>query len=169
VVSAAAAAKYKLSVIHVPKSIFNDMPLGEGVRTFGFSTAREVGCQLVQNFANDARTMLRWYILVCMGQKAGHLTLGIGKAGAATVTIIAEDYLNRSTPLTFMELATVLEAAIYKVRKQTPREAARASDSPAAAGLNLRFDVCMHEAMWHLTSASFARFSAVVVVFSVVR
>jgi 6-phosphofructokinase len=114
VVTAAAAAKYKISVVHVPKTIFNDV---EGVgQTFGFSTAREVGMQLVQNFANDARTMQRWYLLVCMGQKAGHLTLGISKAGAATVTIIPEDYLSRSNPLTFSELATVLEAAIYKRR-----------------------------------------------------
>ena len=115
-VSAAAVAKYKLSVVHVPKSIFNDLPLGEGVRTFGFSTAREVGSELVQNFATDARTMLRWYILVIMGQFAGHLTLGIAKAGASTVTIIGEDYLGRGTPLSFNELATVLEGSIYKRR-----------------------------------------------------
>lgn len=116
VAAAAATAKYPLSVILIPKTIFNDMPLEQGTRTFGFSTAREVGAQLVHNFANDARTMLRWYILVCMGQKAGHLCMGIGKAGASTVTIIAEDYLHRpqSNPLTFQELATVLEGAVYK-------------------------------------------------------
>lgn len=94
--------------------------LADGVLThnssFGSSTAREVGSQLVQNFSNDARTMNRWYLIVCMGQKAGHLTLGIGKAGAATLTILAEDYAGRTTPLTFEELATTLEAAIYKRR-----------------------------------------------------
>ena len=68
------------------------MPIHVDCRTFGYSTAREEGMKLVQNFANDARTMLRWYILVCMGQKAGHLSLGIGKAGAATLTLIPEDY-----------------------------------------------------------------------------
>jgi ATP-dependent phosphofructokinase / diphosphate-dependent phosphofructokinase len=75
---ASSESKYKLSVAHVPKTIFDDLPLPEGVRTFGFSTARDVGAQLVQNFAADARTMLRWYILVVMGQRAGHLALGIG-------------------------------------------------------------------------------------------
>jgi 6-phosphofructokinase len=59
-----------------------------------------------------------WYILVTMGQKAGNLTLGIGKAGASTVTIIAEDFMHRraNNPLTFSELATILEGAIYKRR-----------------------------------------------------
>lgn len=119
--TAARQAGYKLSIIHAPKSIFSDFGFlstssGEGIRTVGFSTACEVGTQLVHNFSTDARTMLRWYILVCMGQKAGHLTLGIGKAGAATVTILAEDYQNRTTPLTFNELATTLEGAIYKRR-----------------------------------------------------
>ena len=116
--TAANEAKYKLSVVHCPKSIFSDMPLGENIKTFGFSTARDKGAEIVHNLASDARTMLRWYILVCMGAYAGHLTLGIAKAGAATVTILAEDYINRPPTqlLTFKELVSVLEAAIYKRR-----------------------------------------------------
>jgi 6-phosphofructokinase len=40
VCAAAKRSKYKLSVVHVPKTIFNDLPLPDGARTFGFSTAR---------------------------------------------------------------------------------------------------------------------------------
>jgi 6-phosphofructokinase len=49
------AAKIKLSISHVPKTIFNDLPLGSA-RTFGFNTARQVGHTLVQMFAVDAAT-----------------------------------------------------------------------------------------------------------------
>ncbi len=40
----------------------------------------------------DARTTSRWYILVAMGRKAGHLALGIGKAAGATLTLIPEEF-----------------------------------------------------------------------------
>lgn len=61
----------------MPKTIFNDLPLPDSARTFGFSTAREVGIDLMHNLQMDARTMQRWYIGVVMGQQAGHLALGI--------------------------------------------------------------------------------------------
>jgi len=119
VAKAAQAAKIKLSIVHVPKTIFNDLPLPDGSRTFGFSTAREVGSRLAHNFHTDARTMLRWYVLVVMGQKAGHLALGIGKAAAATVTIIPEEFKNKK--VTFSTIADMLEASIYK-RKALGKE-----------------------------------------------
>ena len=34
----------------------------------------------------------RWYVVVAMGRKAGHLALGIGKAAGATLSIIAEEF-----------------------------------------------------------------------------
>lgn len=112
VASAARAAQVALSIVHVPKSIFNDLPLPEDAKTFGYETAREVGVQLVHNLKADARTMQRWYIVVVMGQKAGHLTLGIGKAAAATLTIIPEEYKGKK--LVFSELCDMLQAAIHK-------------------------------------------------------
>jgi len=68
------------------------LPLPNNSRTFGFNTARQVGTTLVQMFAQDAATMIRWYILTCVGSDSGHLTLGIGKAAAATITVIPEEY-----------------------------------------------------------------------------
>ena len=41
VASAAKAANMKLSCVHVPKSIFNDLPLPENAKTFGYDTARQ--------------------------------------------------------------------------------------------------------------------------------
>jgi 6-phosphofructokinase 1 len=40
----------------------------------------------------DAKTTSRWYFVVAMGRKAGHLALGIGKAAGATLTLIPEEF-----------------------------------------------------------------------------
>jgi len=88
--------------------------LPDNSRTFGFNTARQVGTTLVQMFAQDAATMVRWYILTCVGADSGHLTLGIGKAAAASITIIPEEYKGRKVE--FSEIVDLLEATIYKRR-----------------------------------------------------
>ncbi|MBI4179903.1 6-phosphofructokinase [bacterium] len=79
-------------VVHVPKTIDNDLPLPEGTPTFGYETARQVGSVIVQNLAEDARSIGRWFLVVAMGRKAGHLALGIGKASGATVILIPEEF-----------------------------------------------------------------------------
>ena len=89
----------KIRVAHVPKTIDNDLPLPESTPTFGFETARHWGVHLVRNIAEDARTTSRWYIIVSMGRAAGHLALGIGKAAAATLTLIPEEFVSRPVKL----------------------------------------------------------------------
>src|SRR5947209_2085773 len=84
-------------VAHVPKTIDNDLPLPGSTVKFGFETARQVGVGIVRNLAEDARTTSRWYLIVSMGRAAGHLALGIGKAAAATLTIIPEEFEQRKT------------------------------------------------------------------------
>src|SRR2546421_7312248 len=84
-----------IRVAHVPKTIDNDLPLPGSTPTFGFETARHNGVYLVRNLAEDARTTSRWYIIVTMGRAAGHLALGIGKAAAATLMIIPEEFRGR--------------------------------------------------------------------------
>jgi 6-phosphofructokinase 1 len=81
-----------LRSVHAPKTIDNDLPLPEGVPTFGFETAREVGMRIVENIMEDALSTVRWYIVVAMGRKAGHLALGIGKSAGATLTLIPEEW-----------------------------------------------------------------------------
>ena len=84
--------------VHVPKTIDNDLPLPPHVPTFGFQTARHIGVELVRNLMEDAKSTRRWYIVVAMGRKAGHLALGIGKAAGATLTVVAEEFASRYVP-----------------------------------------------------------------------
>ncbi len=97
--SAAAVSSYAkehggaINVVHVPKTIDDDLPLPEGVPTFGFETAREMGAREATNLVEDARTSRnRWYFAVAMGRTAGHLALGIGSAAGADVTVIPEEF-----------------------------------------------------------------------------
>jgi len=89
----------RIHVAHVPKTIDNDLDLPAYVDTFGFQTARHIGVDIVKNLMVDAKTTSRWYFVVTMGRKAGHLALGIGKAAGATLTLIPEEFGNGPTPL----------------------------------------------------------------------
>jgi 6-phosphofructokinase len=89
----------RLQVVHVPKTIDNDLDLPQGIPTFGFQTARHFGVEIVKNLMVDARTTSRWYLTVTMGRKAGHLALGIGKAAGATLTVIPEEFHERPVKL----------------------------------------------------------------------
>jgi ATP-dependent phosphofructokinase / diphosphate-dependent phosphofructokinase len=105
-------ARGNIHVAHVPKTIDNDLPLPGSTPTFGFETARQLGVQIVRNLSEDARTTSRWYLVVSMGRAAGHLALGIGKAAAATLTIIPEEFRGRQ--VTLDELCDLIMGAIIK-------------------------------------------------------
>ncbi len=83
----------RIRVVHVPKTIDNDLDLPPHVDTFGFQSARHYGVEIVKNLMVDAKTTSRWYFVIAMGRKAGHLALGIGKSAGATVTLITEEFL----------------------------------------------------------------------------
>jgi 6-phosphofructokinase 1 len=85
----------RIHVAHVPKTIDNDLDLPPHVDTFGFQTARHYGVEIVKNLMVDAKTTSRWYFVIAMGRKAGHLALGIGKAAGATLTLIPEEFPGR--------------------------------------------------------------------------
>jgi 6-phosphofructokinase 1 len=106
----------RFQVVHVPKTIDNDLDLPYGIPTFGFQTARHVGVEIVKNLMVDARTTARWYLVVTMGRKAGHLALGIGKAAGATVTIIPEEF--RERPVRLRKVVDVLLGAMVKRMEQ---------------------------------------------------
>src|SRR5213083_2281095 len=82
----------RLQVVHVPKTIDNDLDLPPHVDTFGFQTARHYGVEIVKNLMVDAKTTSRWYLVITMGRGAGHLAMGIGKAAGATLTLIPEEF-----------------------------------------------------------------------------
>jgi 6-phosphofructokinase len=107
-----AEAKGRIKVAHVPKTIDNDLPLPGYDSTFGFETARHLGTRIVQYLMEDARTTSRWYLVVTMGRKTGHLALGIGKAAGATMTMIPEQFTDHK--ITLDTLITLLEGAIIK-------------------------------------------------------
>ena len=105
-----------LTVAHVPKTIDNDLPLPGDVVTFGFTTACNLGKELVRNLMQDAATTERWFFVTVMGRHAGHLALGIGGSAAATLTVIAEEFSDPQISLD--RVADVLEGAIIKRRAQ---------------------------------------------------
>ena len=86
----------RIRVVHVPKTIDNDLDLPAYVDTFGFQTARHIGVDIVKNLMVDAQTTSRWYFVIAMGRKAGHLALGIGKAAGATLTMIPEEFAGQT-------------------------------------------------------------------------
>jgi len=105
-----------ITVAHVPKTIDNDLPLPGDVVTFGFTTACNLGKDLVRNLMQDAATTERWFFVTVMGRHAGHLALGIGGAAGATLTLIAEEFPEGNISLD--RITDVLEGAIIKRRAQ---------------------------------------------------
>lgn len=103
-----------LRVAHVPKTIDNDLPMPSGMPTFGYETARHVGTELVLTIMEESRTINRWFIVVMMGRKAGHLALGVGRAAGATLTVIPEEFT--SEKVTLDDVARVIEGSILKRR-----------------------------------------------------
>jgi len=110
----------RIHVVHVPKTIDNDLDLPPHVDTFGFQTARHIGVDIVKNLMVDAKTTSRWYFVVAMGRKAGHLALGIGKAVGATLTMIPEEFPSGRVGLRVM--VDTLVGAIIKRRSYGRRD-----------------------------------------------
>ncbi len=108
------AVKGRVAVAHVPKTIDNDLPLPQEVATFGFTTACNLGKEIVQNLMDDAETTDRWFFITVMGRRAGHLALGIGGAAGATLTVIGEEFSEPKIPL--QTLVDILEGAVIKRR-----------------------------------------------------
>jgi len=108
------AVKGRVAVAHVPKTIDNDLPLPQEVATFGFTTACNLGKDIVRNLMEDAVTTNRWFFVTVMGRRAGHLALGIGGAAGATLTVIGEEFPEPRIPL--QTLVDILEGAIIKRR-----------------------------------------------------
>jgi 6-phosphofructokinase 1 len=105
-----AAGRFR--VVHVPKSIDNDLDLPPYVDTFGYQTARHIGVDILKNLMIDAKTTSRWYFAILMGRKAGHLALGVGKAAGATLTLIPEEFSRH--PVRLRTVVDTLAGAILK-------------------------------------------------------
>ncbi len=102
----------RIAVVHVPKTIDNDLYLPGGRSSFGYHTARHWGVEIVNNIMEDAKTTGRWYFISTMGRNAGHLALGIGKAAGAPLTLIPEEFPEQK--LSVRKVTDILEGAIIK-------------------------------------------------------
>jgi ATP-dependent phosphofructokinase / diphosphate-dependent phosphofructokinase len=102
----------ELSVVCVPKTIDNDLPLPAGIQALGYETARHAGVGIIRDLLVDAKTMGRWYFVTTMGRSAGHLALGIGKAAGATLSLIPEEL--PTSDLTLSWLTDTLAGAVLK-------------------------------------------------------
>ena len=107
-------------VVHVPKTIDNDLDLPPYVDTFGYQTARHHGVEIVKNLMVDAKTTSRWYFVITLGRKAGHLALGVGKAAGATLTLILEEFAGHRVRL--KTVVDTLAGAIIKRLSQGRRD-----------------------------------------------
>lgn len=102
----------RIKVVHVPKTIDNDLDLPHGISTFGFQTAKHLGVNIIKNLMVDAQTTSRWYFVISMGRKAGHLALGIGKSAGVTLSIIPEEFPEKKIRL--KKIVDILVGAIIK-------------------------------------------------------
>ena len=109
----------RIQVVHVPKTIDNDLDLPPDIDTFWFATARHYGAEIVKNLMVDAHATSRWYFIITMGRKTGHLALGIGKAAGSTLTLIPEEFGFRNVK--FKAIVDTLVAAIIKRLAQGQR------------------------------------------------
>ena len=111
--------KGKIRVVHLPKTIDNNLPLPDNNSTFGFETAKHIGTEIVNYLMEDAKTTKRWFLVVTMGRKTGHLAMGIGKSAGATLTLIPEEFREKKIPVS--RIIKTLEGSVLK-RLKTGRE-----------------------------------------------
>jgi 6-phosphofructokinase len=104
----------RIRVVHIPKTIDNDLDLPLGICTFGYQTARHVGVGIVKHLMVDAQTTSRWFFVVSMGRQAGHLALGIGKSAGATLTLIPEEFPGNGPGIRLSHVVDILVGAIIK-------------------------------------------------------
>jgi len=98
--------------IHVPKTIDNDLPLPEGIPTFGYQSAKEEGVKIASTVYEDARTSGNWFIVSAMGREAGHLAFGIGSACNYPMIIIPEMF--NKTEVSFEKITNLIISSIVK-------------------------------------------------------
>ena len=101
-----------LQIVHVPKTIDNDLILPNKYPSFGFETARYIGTNILETLMTDAETCERWFLVTSMGRKAGFLALGLGVASAAPLTLIPEEFAD-SNP-TPEHVARIIYTSIKK-------------------------------------------------------
>ncbi len=101
-----------ISNIHVPKTIDNDLPLPDGIPTFGYQSAKQEGVRLATTVYEDARTSGNWFVVSAMGREAGHLAFGIGAACHYPMIIIPEMF--DKVEITFDRILRLIVSSMIK-------------------------------------------------------
>ncbi len=104
--------KFPIQNIHVPKTIDNDLPLPDGMPTFGYQSAKEEGVRIGRTIYEDARSSGNWFVISAMGREAGHLAFGIGTACHFPMIVIPEMF--NKTKLTLDKITKLIISAIVK-------------------------------------------------------
>lgn len=107
-----AANNVKIQNIHVPKTIDNDLPLPDGIPTFGYQSAKQEGVRLATTVYEDARTSGNWFMVSAMGREAGHLAFGIGAACHYPMIIIPEMF--NKVEVTFERILRLVISSMIK-------------------------------------------------------
>lgn len=81
-------ARAGLNVIHLPKTIDNDIAHTD--TSFGFSTALGIATEAVDRLHSTAHSHHRIIVVEIMGHRAGWLALGAGIAGGADIILLPE-------------------------------------------------------------------------------
>ena len=81
-------AKAGLNIIHLPKTIDNDIAHTD--TSFGFSTALGIATDAIDRLHSTAHSHHRIIVVEIMGHKAGWLALGSGIAGGADIILLPE-------------------------------------------------------------------------------
>ncbi len=98
--------------IHVPKTIDNDLPLPDGMPTFGFNSAKDQGVKLGSVIYEDARTSGNWFVISSMGRSAGHLAFEIGLSCHFPIIVIPEMF--NKTEITFEKVVKLVISSMVK-------------------------------------------------------
>jgi 6-phosphofructokinase 1 len=106
------ANNVKIQNIHVPKTIDNDLPLPDGIPTFGYQSAKQEGVRLATTVYEDARTSGNWFVVSAMGREAGHLAFGIGAACHYPMIIIPEMF--NHAEVTFDRILRLVVSSMIK-------------------------------------------------------
>ncbi len=107
-----AAKEYKISNIHVPKTIDNDLPLPQNIPTFGYQSAKGEGTRIAATIYEDARTNHTWFVVSAMGRSAGHLALAIGYTNHYPMIVIPEMF--NKTEITVEKIVNMAISSIVK-------------------------------------------------------
>ena len=103
---------YRISNIHVPKTIDNDLPLPNDAPTFGYHSAKAAGAHIGATVMEDARTSGNWFVVSAMGRSAGHLALGIGISCHYPMIVIPEMFYR--TNITVEKIVNLAVSSIIK-------------------------------------------------------